>query len=74
MSLSVPFDKALLQSGVHISLALKLYEDGVLTLVKAATLAQLSTENFMEKLASYGVVVVDQSEEELAADLNVFDE
>ena len=39
VSLSVPFDEDLLRSGVHVNVALKLYEEGLLTLPKAAKLA-----------------------------------
>lgn len=72
ISLAIPFDDALLQSGVHLNVAVKLYEDGLLTLVKAAKLARLSVESFIEILSSYGVAVVDQSATELASDLDAF--
>lgn len=67
--LSIPFDDALLRSGVHINVAVKCYEEGTLTLVKAAQLANMPVEAFMKTLADLGVVVVDQSAEELEADL-----
>lgn len=71
ISLSVPFNDDLIQAGVHISVAVKLYEDGVLTLAKAAALAKMTVEAFMKKLAHLGVVVVDQSPEELDTDLDI---
>lgn len=70
ISLSVPFSDELIESGVHINIAVILYEDGVLTLTKAAKLARLPVEGFMKKLVSLGVVSVDQSVEELDSDLN----
>lgn len=70
ISLSVPFNDDLLKAGVHINVAVKLYEEGVLPISKAATLARMSVEAFMEKLALLGVVVVDQASEELEADLD----
>ena len=69
VSLSVPFDSILLSLGIHILLAIKLFEEGVLTLPRAAKLADLSTEAFLSKLAVLGIVVVDQSSEELDAEL-----
>ena len=74
VSLSVPFDDDLLDSGVHINVAIRLYEDGLLTLPKAAKLAKLPIEVFMNKLSSMGVVVVDQSAEELQSDLAALDD
>ena len=74
ISLSVPFDDDLLRSGVHLSVAVKLYEENVLTLVKAARLAKMPVEVFMQKLASFGVTVVDQSTEELVSDLNALND
>lgn len=74
VSLSVPFDDDLLDSGVHINVAIRLYEDDLLTLPKAAKLAKLPIEVFMNKLSSMGVVVVDQSAEELQSDLAALDD
>lgn len=73
ISLVVPFNDDLLQSGVNIFVAIKLFEEGVLTLTKAAVLAKMSAEAFLHKLASLGVVVVEQSAEELDADLGAID-
>jgi len=70
ISLSVPFDDDLLKSGVHINIGVKLYEDGVLTLTKAAALAKMPVETFIKILGHMGIVVVDQTSEELDADLD----
>lgn len=70
MSLSVPFNDDLVASGVNINVAIKLYEEGALTLVKAAKLAQLSIEAFLLKLGRLGIVVADQTAEEVLTDLN----
>lgn len=69
ISLSIPFDDTLLSLGIHVLLAVKLFEDGDLTLKRAAKLADLSTEAFLTKLAVLGIVVVDQTIEELNLDL-----
>ena len=73
LSLSVPFDNELLRVGVHVTLAVKLYEEGVLTLAKAAKLAKMPVESFLQKLAGLGIVTVDQTSEELNADLSILD-
>jgi len=62
ISLSIPFDEHLLSVGVHLDIALKLYEDNVLTLVKPSKVAGLSIEQFMEHLEALNIEVVKQSE------------
>jgi len=47
VSLSIPFDDRLLETGVHVTIATKLYGEGLLTLTKAAKLAKLSPEAFL---------------------------
>ena len=74
VSLALPFDDDLLKAGIHISLAIKLYEEGVITLTKAAKLAGMSTEAFMERIAALDIVVVDQTDRELASDLDALGE
>ena len=74
ISIAVPFSDELLNSGIHINMAVKLYDEGMLTLSKAATLAKMSVEVFIRMLGYQGIVVVDQSSEELDADLDSIDE
>ena len=69
ISLSVPFSDDLLQSGIGVSMAVKLFEEGVLTLPKAAKFAKMSIEEFLLKLSALGVIVVDQTTKELESDL-----
>ena len=69
ISLSVPFTDDLLQSGIGVSMEVKLFEEGVLTLPSSAKFAKLSVEEFLLKLAALGVVVVDQTTKELESDL-----
>jgi predicted HTH domain antitoxin len=69
ISLSVPFSDDLLQSGIGVTMAVKLFEEGILTLPKAAKFANLSIEEVLLKLAAPGVVVVDQTTKELESDL-----
>lgn len=74
ISLSIPFDDDLIRLGVHINIAVKFYEDGVLTLAKASKLAKMPVEMFINKLANLGVIVFDQTVEELESDLKNIDE
>ena len=69
VSLSIPFDDKLLNAGVHLSVAINLFEDNVLTLSKAAQLAKMSVESFLEQLSILGLDVVDQDETCLLEDL-----
>ena len=69
VSLAIPFDEELLRSGVHVNLAIKFYEEGVLSLPRAAKLARLPLEDFLARLATLGIVVVEQDADELEADL-----
>lgn len=69
MSLSIPFNQALIEHGVHVSLAVGLFEQGVISLVKAAQIANLPVQDFLTHLKAYDIVVLDQSEDELQADL-----
>lgn len=69
MSLSVPFNHKLLDNGVNLSLAIGLYEQGTLTLAKAAKIARLPIQDFLAHLATYGIDVVEQTDDELLNDL-----
>jgi predicted HTH domain antitoxin len=69
ISLSVPFSDELLQSGIGVSMAVKLFEGGILPLPKSAKLAKMPIEEFLLKLAALDVIVVDQPTKELKSDL-----
>jgi predicted HTH domain antitoxin len=73
VSLSVPFDDTLLSLGIHVLLAIKLFEEGEITLKRAAKLADLSTEAFLNRLSILGIVVVDQTADELDSELGHFE-
>ena len=74
ISISVPFDDKLLEVGVNVDIALKLFEDRVVTLVKGAQIAGLSVEDFLLRLQTLNIVVVEQSQEDLEEDLATLDE
>lgn len=67
--LAVPFDDRLLDVGVHRALALRLFEQGHLTLAQAAKVAALNVEDFMELLESGGVPAVNYPPSELDDEL-----
>lgn len=62
---AVPLNKFLLEYGVHTALAVDLFQKGTLSLAKAAKLAGISIEAFMERLSTLGIPIVDYSPTEL---------
>ncbi len=73
VSLSVPFSEELIQSGVHVNLAIKLFEDDLISLVKAAKLAKMSVEGFMELLSALEIPIVNYDANELENELNLLE-
>ena len=72
LTVNIPFDDTLLKLGVHKALAVKLYQEGVLTLNKAARLAEMPMDKFVAVLGSVGITVfsydVDDVQRELEND------
>jgi prevent-host-death family protein len=66
---AVPLDDGLLRHGVHVALAIKLYQDGTISLGRAAKLAGLDHETFLERLSALGIPVADYAPEELDREL-----
>ena len=69
---AVPFKNELLEWGVHIVLAISLYREGILSISKAAKLAEQPLEGFMEKLGSLGIPIVNYSEQEIEDEIAAF--
>ncbi len=69
---AVPFKNELLEWGIHIVLAISLYSEGMLSLSKAAKLAEQPLESFMEKLGLLGIPLVHYSEQELEEEIAPF--
>lgn len=69
---AVPFDGALLESGVGVSLAIRLFASQQATLVQAARVAGVSASEMMDILAEKQIPIVDYSKEELADELEQF--
>lgn len=74
ISISIPFDDQFVKYGTHVSMAIKLFEEKVLPLSKAAKMADLSIEAFMERLGVLGIVAVDYPAEEIEDELAAIDE
>lgn len=68
---AVPFDEALLETGVRVSLALRLFDDGTLSLTQAAKFSGVGLEAFIERAGAAGITVVRTTPEELEEELGV---
>jgi len=66
---AVPMDESLLREGLSAALAIKLFQDGTLSLGKAARLSRMHLPQFSAKLAEQGIPAVDYPPEELDAEL-----
>jgi prevent-host-death family protein len=66
---AVPLDDGLLRHGVHVALAIKLFQDGAISLGRATKLAGLDHETFLDRLSSLGIPVADYAPEELDQEL-----
>ncbi|MCP3662693.1 MAG: type II toxin-antitoxin system prevent-host-death family antitoxin [Gammaproteobacteria bacterium] len=69
--LAIPFDKWLLNHGVHRAMALHLFESHQLTMAQSAKVADLSLEAFIELLEEAGIAAVDYPPEELDDEMAV---
>lgn len=68
--LALPFDRRLLDQGVHRSLAVSLFEGGHLTPAQAAKIAGVSLDDFIDLLGSLGLPVVDYPAEDITEELD----
>lgn len=69
--LAVPFDERLLSLGLHRALALNLVESGQTSLARAAKLADMPLEDFLEMLGEQGIPAVAYPPEDLERELAV---
>ena len=70
---ALPFSEELLKSGLASAFAVNLYQEGVLTLGKAAKLANCSPEAFIEILGNLGIPSVSYSVSELSKESKDFE-
>ncbi|MCW7553215.1 UPF0175 family protein [Endozoicomonas gorgoniicola] len=73
LMIGVPVTSFLLEKGVHTGLAVSLYESGALTLAKAAQLASLSLEDFMNTVSSLGIPIADYEPGDIEKEMKYFD-
>ena len=67
--LALPFDDKLLDQGIRVSLAVKLFAEGVMSQGQAAKLAGLSLAEFFEACAARQVPVVRYDGDEIQKEL-----
>ena len=72
--LALPFDERLLEQGIQVSLAVKLFDEGVLTQGQAAKVAGLSLAAFFEACAARQVAVLRYDTDDIQKELEQFDE
>ena len=70
---AVPFDEALLKEGVRVALAVKLFDDEVVSLGKAAKLAGMPQGEFINHLGALKIPVVRYGKDELAQEVAAFE-
>jgi len=71
--IALPFDEKLLEQGIHVSLAVKLFDEGVITQGQAAKLAGLSLADFFAACTAREVPVVRYEPGELERELDAVD-
>lgn len=68
---AVPFSDTLLNNGVNVALAVRLYQDHMLSMGRAAKIAAMPLESFMDCLGNLGIPVIDYEPAELEGELAV---
>jgi len=69
--IAVPFDEWVVAFGVRIALAMRLFEEEVVSVAQASKLAGIAQEEFLERLAAAGVAVARYSPDELKDEMEV---
>lgn len=71
--IAVPFDEILLKEGMHVALAVKLYDEEFISQGQAARLAGMSLSRFIDHLGCLRIPIVRYGQADLQADLAGFD-
>lgn len=71
---ALPFDEKLLEQGITVSLAVRLFDEGALSQGQAARLAGLSLTDFLTACSNRQVPVVRYEPGELETEIEAFDE
>ncbi len=69
---AMPFDEAMLRSGVRVALAVKLFDEEALSLGKAAKLAGVSQSEFINHLGALRIPLARYADDELAQEVAAF--
>lgn len=70
--LAVPFTQDLLDMGLRPAIAIQLYKEETLTLEKAAKLAGVNIESFIEKLGQLGIPIANYPADEIDKEIKDF--
>ena len=70
--LAVPYDERLAEAEVHIVLAVHLYDKGVVSLGRAAKIADLPLGEFIDRLAALRIPVARYHPDELSREIANF--
>jgi len=70
--LAVPYDERLAQEDLHVAVAVRLYEQEVASLGRAAVIAGLSPGEFIDRLAALNILVARYPAEEFERELAHF--
>lgn len=70
--LAVPFDERLAKEDVHVAVAVRLYENEVISLGRAARIAGLSLSEFIDRLGALNIPVIRYSAEDLEREIAEF--
>jgi prevent-host-death family protein len=71
--LAVPFSESLINSGLLTALAIHLFKESVLSLEKAAKIANIPIETFIEKCDYFNIPVVNYSAKEINKEWQSFE-
>lgn len=63
LTLNIPFDEQLILLGANKALAIKLYDEEILTLTKAARYADVKVDTFIKLLGAAGIGVLGDAED-----------
>lgn len=66
---AVPFSDTLLNNGVNVALAVRLYQEHMLSMGRASKIAGMSLESFMECLGHLGIPVIDYEPSDVEGEL-----
>lgn len=70
--LAIPYDERLAKEGVYVAVAVRLYQNEVVSLGRAARIAGLSLSEFIDRLGALDIPVIRYLPEELARELAEF--